>query len=224
MITASAIALGVLACGGSSDSTSTTSTTTPPTTTSVSSTTTQSSTPDATVFLGATLTAATAGEPGVVVRSIEPDSLSRLHRGDVIIAVNGEPVATPEELIDAAGGLDIGGKFRIRVVRGSHRFTLEEVQAATAYMGAEIKDATGSIKGAEVVSIAPDGPAAATELKPGDVIVALDDTRVSSSDGLLQAIGTHVPGDTVTLAVARGSDTRQITVTLARRPGTNPGN
>jgi S1-C subfamily serine protease len=222
MITASAIALGVVACGDSSDSTATTSTTS--TTTSASSTTTASSTPEATEFLGATLTAATAGEPGVVVQSVEPDTLSSLQRGDVIVAVNGEPVATPEELIDAAGGLEIGGRFRIRVVRGSNRFTLEEVQAATAYMGAEIKDATGSVKGAEVVSIAPDGPAAATELKPGDVIVALDDTRVGSSDDLLQAIGTHPPGYTVTLAVARGSKTRQLTVTLAPRPETNPGN
>jgi hypothetical protein len=34
--------------------------------------------PDAAELLGATLTSATAGEPGVVVQAVQPDSKSRL--------------------------------------------------------------------------------------------------------------------------------------------------
>ena len=211
------IALGAGGCGGGSDPTSTAATQTQSSTTAA----TRNQESDAAGFLGATLTTATAGEPGVVVQSVEPDSKSQLKRGDVIVAFNGTPVASAEELIRAIGSPKVGEQFTIKVVRGSHRFTLTEVQSPSAYLGADVKDATGSVKGAAVVSVAPDSPAAATDLQRGDVITSLDDAAVRNVDDLLQAIGTHGPGNTVRLTVSRGSRELEMTATLAERP--SPG-
>jgi S1-C subfamily serine protease len=138
MMTVSVIALGVDGCGDSSEPAST------------AATQAQSPTPDAADFLGATLTSTTAGEPGAVVQSVPPDNKSRLKPGDVIIAFNGTPVASSEDVIRALGPPKMGARFTIRIVRGSHRFTLTEVQSPTAYLGANVKDAPQGANGAVV--------------------------------------------------------------------------
>jgi S1-C subfamily serine protease len=209
----SAVTLGVAGCGDASEPDSTASTRQSPTTTQA-----QTSTPDAADFLGATLASTTAGEPGVVVQSVQPDSKSRLRPGDVIIACNGTPVASSDDLIRAIGTPKVGEQFTIKVVRGQDRFTLAEVQSPTAYLGVQVKDGTRSAKGAVVVSVAANGPAATAGLKRGDVITAVDETRVGRVDDLLQILGTHLPGDTISISVSRGSRQLQVTATPGRRP------
>jgi S1-C subfamily serine protease len=223
VLTASMIAVGVGGCGDSSDDPTSTATAPVESTTTTTTTPAQGSPPDAADFLGATLASATAGEPGVVVQSVEPDSKTRLKTGDVIVAFNGRAVASPDELTRAIGTPEVGGRFTIRVVRGSHRFTLTEVQSPTAYLGASVKDAAGSPKGAEVVAVAPDSPAADVGLRRGDVITAVDDAPVRTVADLLQAIGTNGPGDSVKISVTRGSRQLEVTPTLASRPTLGAG-
>jgi S1-C subfamily serine protease len=212
--TASVLALGAAGCGDQSDQTSTAPTQ------AQSSTTTQANSPppDAADFLGATLTSTTAGKPGAVVQEVQPDSKSRLKPGDVIIAFNGTPVTSADDLVRAIGTPKVGDQFTIKVVRGSHRFTLTEVQSPTAYLGANVKEATGHVKGALVDAVAPNSPAATADLRPGDVITAMDDARVGDVDDLLQTIGANEPGATVTIKVSRGSRQLDVTATLAERP------
>ncbi len=115
LLTGSLLALGLIGCGDTSDSTSPSTAAAP----STPSTTTQAqSPPGATDFFGASLTGATAGEPGVVVQSVQPDSKSQLKPGDVIVAFNGTPVASPDELVHAAGTPKVGEQFKIKVCAG----------------------------------------------------------------------------------------------------------
>ena len=212
MLAASMIAVGVGGCGGSSDDP--TSTATAPVESSTTTTPAQGSPPDAADYLGATLTSATAGEPGVVVQSVEPDSKSRLKRGDVIVAFNGTAVASPGGLSKAIGTPEVGGQVTIRVVRGSHRITLTEVQSPTAYLGANVKDTTGSPKGAEVVAIAPESPAAHVAIRRGDVITELDGAAVNDSNAFRNHIASTAPGTEVTLTVLRDNREQKIRATL----------
>jgi S1-C subfamily serine protease len=154
----------------------------------------------------------------VVVLSVAPDNKSRLKRGDVIIACNGAAVASPDELIRAIGTPKVGEHFTLRVVRGSQRFTLAEVQSPTAYLGANVKDATGEKTGAEVDAVVPKSPAAKADLQRGDVITAVDDAPVKSVDELLQILGTHRPGDTITISLSRESRRLRTSATLEDRP------
>ena len=211
------IALWASGCGGGE------SDTTPPSeasssTTSQSTTLTADGTGDSTEFLGATLTAATAGEPGVVVIDVEPGSVSRLKVGDVIVSVDGEPVADPDELIDAVGETELGDQFKIRVVRGSKRISFIEVQSPSAFLGTQVKDAPGD-GGAAVVTVAGGSPAEKAGIEKGDVLVAVDGTPVRSGDELVEAVAAHSPGDEVTVTATRGSDEVELSVTLVRNPG-----
>ena len=218
-MTASAIALAADGCGDSSDPSSTAATETRSSTTSQA----QSVAPDTAEVLGVTIAPTTAGKPGAVVQSVPPDNKSQLKVGDVIVACNGMRVRSVEELLRAMGAPKLGKQFTVKVIRGSNRFTLTEVSSPTAYLGANVKDATGSVNGAEVVSVLPNSPAASTELERGDVITAVDGAQVESGDDLLQAIGTDSPGDRIAVTVHRGARELDMTTTLASRPIPNSG-
>jgi S1-C subfamily serine protease len=165
--------------------------------------------------LGVSVTESTAGEHGLVVQSVPDASNDRLRVGDVIVSLNGAPVGSAQAFAREVGDPAIGDRFRVEVVRGSHRFGLTEVASPAAYLGAEIKDGSG---GVAVVSVSAGGPAERAELKPGDVITALDGTDTPTSKALLGAIATHAPGDRVSLTVVRGSDTLDLEAKLVEHP------
>ena len=69
-------------------------------------------------------------------------------------------------------------------------------------------------QGAYVAELADDGPAAQAGIQKGDVITALDDEEITSSDALVLAVRSHSVGDTVTVTLIRGSKQMQVQVTL----------
>jgi S1-C subfamily serine protease len=71
-------------------------------------------------------------------------------------------------------------------------------------------------------SVLPDTPAAKAGLKEKDIITAVDDTDVNESHSLTSLLSQHQPGDKVKLTIQRGSDTKQITVTLGSMPESSP--
>jgi PDZ domain-containing protein len=82
-------------------------------------------------------------------------------------------------------------------------------------------DVTVAPAGALVTAIAPDVPAA-ERLEAGDVVVAVDGTRVRTPDDLRRLVRERAPGDELELRVRRGTATRTLTVETVERPG-EPG-
>ncbi len=68
--------------------------------------------------------------------------------------------------------------------------------------------------GAQVVSIDPNSPAQQAGLQVGDVITAVDNTKVDATHALSDLIAAHKPGEQVALTVVRNSQTQTINVTL----------
>lgn len=87
--------------------------------------------------------------------------------------------------------------------------------ARAGYLGVQI-DPTSTAKGAAVVGVASNGPAQAAGLEAGDVITAIDGTKVSSADQLTAVMQTLQAGDRVmvTWTDANGRSHRD-TLTLA---------
>ncbi len=77
---------------------------------------------------------------------------------------------------------------------------------------------TGEGLGVEIVEIADGSGAADSDLRVGDVIVAVDDTDITDPTSLGAAVATYQPGDTVTVTVERGNSTQDVQVTLGTRP------
>ena len=57
------------------------------------------------------------------------------------------------------------------------------------------------------------GGAADGKLKAGDLVKGVDGTKVDSAEGLVKAVGTHKPGDVVTVSVTRKGKAQDIPVT-----------
>jgi S1-C subfamily serine protease len=200
-------------CGNDQQSSSSSATTTSSSTTSTA----QADASSVADLLGATIGPA-PDDKGALVLKVNAASSARLRPGDVITAVDGKQVSSADELSAVVGTPELGQGYTFDVVRGSHRFQVGEVLSPTVYVGIEVKKAGAGESGLLVKSIDPDGPAADSELEPGDVITAVDEEQVSSVSQLLEQIGVHQAGDTVSLSVTRGSDQTDVTVTVADRP------
>lgn len=75
--------------------------------------------------------------------------------------------------------------------------------------------------GAEVVTTQPGSPAAEV-LKPGDVIVAVDGTPVSTTAEAVAAIQAKDPGQVITLRILRGGQPVEVTAELANGDAGQP--
>ena len=73
-----------------------------------------------------------------------------------------------------------------------------------------------------VGSVSPGSPLDKAEVKPGDVITAVDGKVVSSFSRLQHAVGPKYDGDEVTLTVRRGDDSREVKLTLSALDGRQP--
>jgi putative serine protease PepD len=66
--------------------------------------------------------------------------------------------------------------------------------------------------------ITPGSPAAKAGLQAGDLITAVNGTPVASVNQFVATIANYAPGDTVTLTVNRGGQTKKIKLTLGSQP------
>jgi photosystem II stability/assembly factor-like uncharacterized protein len=83
------------------------------------------------------------------------------------------------------------------------------------YLGVAGEDAEG---GAKLTQITPDSPAAKAGVKVEDIIKAADKKPIGKYEELAEQIRTHKVGDKITLTIVRDKETRDLTVTLGRRP------
>jgi len=81
--------------------------------------------------------------------------------------------------------------------------------------GAAIAKTTSSAGAAPIV---PGSPAAKAGLQAGDVITAVNGTSVASVNQFVATIANYAPGNTVTLTVNRGGETKSIKLTLGAQP------
>ncbi|MGH2405115.1 MAG: S1C family serine protease [bacterium] len=76
----------------------------------------------------------------------------------------------------------------------------------------------GVERGALILDLVPDSPASAADLRPDDIIIALDGAPLVSWEDLLGVVAEREPGQRVRLTVARGSARLDLQVTLGARP------
>lgn len=102
-------------------------------------------------------------------------------------------------------------------------FAQRAMRAKHAVIGVTIQSVSGE-RGASVVAVTPDGPAAKAGLKAGDVIVAIDDLDLPGNDGeatqrLTEVLAQREPGDTVTVHFERDGQRMSETLTTEAMSG-----
>jgi putative serine protease PepD len=97
-------------------------------------------------------------------------------------------------------------------------------KAQNAYVGVSLNP--NSSGGAQISrssqGVAPNGPAAKAGLQPGDLITAVNGHAVNTTNQFVATIANYAPGDTVTLTVKRGGQSKTIKLTLGSQPSKAP--
>ena len=164
-------------------------------------------TQDTTHELAQSLAAGSAD--GAVVITVEPGSpadKAGLKPRDIVTSVNGKAVRGSADLRNRMGLIPVGEEVELRVRRGARPlslrvrigelFTMTEIpgEAVPQLAGVRVSNiesgmpAHGIVEGAIITRIEPNTPGAKTGLRPGDVLYAVNRSRVRSVAELLAAL------------------------------------
>jgi serine protease Do len=101
-----------------------------------------------------------------------------------------------------------------KVVRGFLGVTIQDISPDLADQF-HLKSDSGAV----VADVTPDGPAASSGLKSGDVLLAYDGKPLKDSRELKFAVAATAPGQKVTLGYLRDGKNETATVTIGELPG-----
>jgi putative serine protease PepD len=97
-------------------------------------------------------------------------------------------------------------------------------KAHNAYVGVSLSPTSSG--GAQISrasqGVVPGGPASKAGLQPGDLITAVNGHAVNTTNQFVATIANYAPGDTVTLTVKRGGQTKTVKLTLGSQPSSAP--
>ena len=110
--------------------------------------------------------------------------------------------------------LDAQARWRSAMESEPVRFMVDELPGAWLDAAARL----ARFAGATVAQVASGGPAQTAGLQADDVITKLGDATIADQNDLVAAIASHQPGDQLSVTVKRGSETKQLTITLGTQP------
>ncbi|HEU4515540.1 MAG TPA: trypsin-like peptidase domain-containing protein [Nocardioidaceae bacterium] len=137
-------------------------------------------------------------------------------RGEVV-GVN-SAIATVGGFASKAGNIGVGFAIPMEQVEVTASQIVQTGEAKYPVIGAEVN--TGSrANGAEIVRVPAGTPADRAGLEEGDIVVAVEDKAVNDGIGLIVAIRSHQPGETIRLTVRRGGSEETVQITLDAQVG-----
>ena len=95
-----------------------------------------------------------------------------------------------------------------------------QVQSIESAASAALAGLDPEVRGAAVVAVVPDSPAAAAGIEPGEVIVRLGDRRIASAADLTDALTAFDPGEALEVRLVAPGGARTVEVELRGRPPT----
>ncbi|MDP9824152.1 S1C family serine protease [Nocardioides massiliensis] len=134
-----------------------------------------------------------------------------------VVGVN-SAIATAGGFGGGRGSIGVGFAIPIEQVQITADQILRTGEARYPVIGANV-DVRGNDDGARVAEVPASGPAAEAGLQPGDLVTRVEGTRVTDGVGLIVAIRSRQPGETVTLTVERGDEELELQIELDSQVG-----
>jgi serine protease Do/serine protease DegQ len=166
--------------------------------------------------LGIAMSNAT-GVDGAQIAEVEPNSpaaAAGLRKGDVVVALNGHPVRGSAELRARLGVVPVGETVELKVQRGKEtqiiKARIGEVEKGQTAGGQSLPELNGASlaevqrgkdRAVGVVNVEAGSPAFAHGIRAGDIIIGVNQRRVTSVQALSKALRQR---GRVSLNVVRG--------------------
>ncbi len=159
----------------------------------------------------------TAPNNFTITDSIQTDAaINHGNSGGPLLDLNGNVIGVTSQIESDSGGNDgVGFAIPSDTVKSIVSQLVSTGGVEHAYLGVAV--ATGA-NGVRLTEVRSGTPADKAGLQTGDVITAIDGTKVSHAAELSSAIDARHPGDAVHLTFTRDGKTKTATVTLANRP------
>ncbi|RIK26167.1 MAG: hypothetical protein DCC55_40195 [Chloroflexi bacterium] len=185
-----------------------------------------------------------------IPRAIQTDAaINPGNSGGPLISLAGEVIGVNAQIRTAGerGNTGVGFAIPVNVVRHIVPTLIAEGAYQWPWLGVEGSDVNLAIMeannleaqyGAYINNVVSGSPAAEAGLRGstgtrsvnglpvpigGDIVVEVDDQPIATFDDLLSEVAFRLPGEQLVLTVLRDGQPQQVTVTLAPRPGLEPG-
>jgi serine protease Do len=157
-------------------------------------------------------------EKGAFVSAVSeggPGAKAGIRPGDVITSINGKPISTASDVVDAVSAQAIGSTVAVKVVRegkpADARVTVGELPSPPSEVAVKESGPAGmalqtvtpdlaqslglpaGTRGAAVTDVKNGSPAARAGVKPGDVVVEVDRQPVATAEAAASAVQQSRP-------------------------------
>lgn len=152
--------------------------------------------------------------------------------GGALIDADGNLLGINTAIYSRNGGsLGIGFAIPVTTVKSVMEAIIKNGQVVRGYIGVEPQDITPELaesfglkksNGAIIAGVLKGGPADKAGMRPGDIMISVDDKKVSDMSGMLNQISQLAPGKKVRIVVLRQNREIALFVTIDKRPKAPP--
>jgi putative serine protease PepD len=136
--------------------------------------------------------------------------------GGPLLDMQGKVIGVTSQIQSDSGGNDgVGFAIPSDTVSSIVTQLISTGKAQHALLGVNVQTAASG--GVTVSQVSPGSGADSAGLKVGDVITAVDGTKVTTAEKLRAIIAGHKPGDNVTLTITRSGSTKTLSATLGSK-------
>ena len=145
--------------------------------------------------------------------------------GGALVDADGELVGINTVIFSRSGGsMGIGFAIPTALVEQVMNALIKDGRVSRGWLGIEIqsqlRDPTRleTTTGVEVLNVVPQGPAAKSGLKVGDVILTIDGVEMTDANKLIQYVARKSPNTTLVTQILRNGKNAQVDILLTERP------
>jgi S1-C subfamily serine protease len=156
-------------------------------------------------------------DTNAVISAVQTDApINPGNSGGALVDASGAVIGVNTAIASVGGGsVGLGFAIPINTVRDIAEQLISTGAAVHAALGVNTRSVTdGARDGALVLNVQPGSAAATAGIREEDIVIAVDDQRVGSSEELVVAVDAHKPGETITIEVVRGGSSTKVQATL----------
>lgn len=155
-------------------------------------------------------------------------SINPGNSGGALINTSGQLVGINSAIYSRNGGsLGIGFAIPAKLAKEIMEQIITEGQVTRGWVGVQAQDITQELAdsfslpnnaGALISGVLTNSPADRAGLKPGDILVSINQQAVTDSDSMLNLIAKLPPNKVAQLTIIRAGETQEIDVLIGKRP------
>lgn len=148
--------------------------------------------------------------------------------GGALVDAQGNLIGINSAIYSRSGGsMGIGFAIPVSTVKQMMEQIIKNGSVTRGWIGVEVQDITPELidsfkltdtKGVLISGVLRNGPADKAGIKPGDILVAIDNKEIIDSSMMLDQISALVPGEAVTLKILRNKNKLELKANVGRRP------